>query len=172
MLLEYGADSDQAWLIMTQLGQLLLQANDLDKAVLVLRRRLELPSLDRPRRAVALLELSRALQRQGKFDAARETLQACVHEAGRDQYKADCLYELAQTLYFLRDMDQAKRALEELMALPRSAVSAQTRSHAAFVLADIYEHEREFDKACELLESILDDHPNPRAVRARLGLLK
>ena len=116
--------------------------------------------------------LARVFQHQGEFDMAKDTLQECVQVAGAAQDKADCLYELAQTQYYLRNMKGAKAALEELMALPRESVAIETRTHAAFVLADIYEHQREFGKACELLESILEEHPNPKAVRARLGLIK
>jgi tetratricopeptide (TPR) repeat protein len=172
MLLEYGGNPDKAWPIMSKLGDLFVRAGELDKAIEVWHRRLEMEGLTAHQKTVARLDLARVFQHQGEFDTAKDTLQECVQVADAAQDKADCLYELAQTQYYLRNMKEAKAALEELMALPRESVAIETRTHAAFVLADIYEHQRQFSKACELLESILEEHPNPRAVRARLGLIK
>ncbi|MDK2955635.1 MAG: hypothetical protein PWQ57_1131 [Desulfovibrionales bacterium] len=172
MLLEYGGQPDKAWSIMTQLGELLLHSRNLDKAVDVWRRRLEISGLTPHQKSLARLDLAVLLQRKGDYNSAQEILRECIQNAAMNQDKAGCLFELAQVRSFQKENDQARSALEELLALPQDSISKESRAHAAFALADLYESAHEFEKSKQLLQSILEDHPNPRAVRARLGLLQ
>jgi tetratricopeptide (TPR) repeat protein len=172
MLLEYGGQPDQAWPIMTQLGELLLHSRNLDKAVRVWRRRLEIPGLTLHQKNRARLDLASLLQREGNYNSAQEILQECVQSSPPDQEKAECLFELSLVYSFQKENDQARSTLEELLALSQDSVAKETRAHAAFALADLYESSHEFEKSEKLLKAILADHPNPKAVRARLGLIK
>ena len=123
-----------------------------------------------PKNAYATqLRMAKLYRSMGNYDLVAVTLENCADSDIDDDSRARCLYELAQSYSFISNWNQSKRALEALMELKN--VSQETRVLAIFLLADIYENERNYAKTKELLESILTTYPNPKVIESRLANL-
>jgi tetratricopeptide (TPR) repeat protein len=113
--------------------------------------------------------MARLYRNMGSYDLVAATLENCADSARDNEAKAKCLYELAQSYSFISSWSQAVKTLDSLLAL--KDVSDETRALGTFLLADIYENDREYAKARALLESILTTYPNPKVVETRLANL-
>jgi tetratricopeptide (TPR) repeat protein len=169
MYLELGVDRDTAWQIMFQLGDVYAQLGNQLKAVDAFEKCLAHAEGSPERTYVTLLRMAKLYRAMGNYDLVAVTLENCADSAADGDGKARCLYELAQSYSFISNWNQAKRALESLLAIPDAG--EETRVLAIFLMADICENERDYGRAKELLESILTTYPNPKVVEARLANL-
>lgn len=169
MYLELGTDPEDAWRIMYQLGDVYAQLGNLTKAVESYEKCLVQAGQNVERTCRTQLRMAKLYRAMGNYDLVAVTLTSCAETAQDSESKARCLYELAQSYSFISNWSQSRRALEALLAMP--GVSEETRSLSIFLLADIYENERNFGRARELLQSILTSYPNPRVVETRLANL-
>ncbi|MBG0790609.1 MAG: tetratricopeptide repeat protein [Desulfovibrionaceae bacterium] len=169
MYLELGEDPDEAWKIMFQLGDVYAELGNRAKAIESFEKCL-VHAEDNPEHAYRTqLRMARLYRDMGSYDLVASTLENCADSATEPEVKARCLYELAQSYSIISGWNQAKKALEELLAI--QGLSEETHALAVFLLADIYEHERDYRKTRELLGSILSTYPNPKVVESRLGSL-
>jgi len=169
MYLELGSDPDDAWRIMYHLGDVYAQLGNLTKAVESYEKCLVHAGQSAERTCKTQLRMAKLYRAMGNYDLVSVTLTSCAETAQDSESKAKCLYELAQSYSFISNWSQSKRALEALLALPD--VSEETRALSVFLLADIYENERNYAKTRELLKSILNTYPNPKVVETRLANL-
>ena len=169
MYLELGGDANEAWKIMFQLGEVYAELGNRAKAIESFEKCLVHAEGDPEHMYKTQLRMARLYRDMGSYDLVASTLENCADVAAEPEAKARCLYELAQSYSFISGWNQARKALEELLGIP--GLSEETHALAVFLLADTYEHERDFRKTRELLESILTTYPNPKVVESRLGSL-
>jgi len=170
MLLEFGADPDKAADVMIQLGEVYgWGLRQWDKAVQAWERCLDVRDLEPQTRYTVYHLLAQAYQEQGLYDQARDVLEQAVDVALTDQDKARSMYKLGLVHALQGDTKNAKYWLEQTLTI--ASLDKETRAVAAFSLADIYMQEEQLEKARDLLASILDTHPNPRAVEIKLEFL-
>ncbi|BDQ37979.1 hypothetical protein SYK_23390 [Pseudodesulfovibrio nedwellii] len=169
MYLELGDDQEEGWKIMYQLGEVYSVLGNKPKAIESFEKCL-LHAAEFPDKTTQTqLRMARLYRDMGNYGQVAATLQYCADSAENTDDKAQCLYELAQSYSFISSWSQAKNALESLLNL--EGVSEETRALSIFLLADIYENDRNHAKARELLESIVDTYPNRRVVESRLANL-
>ncbi|QJB55983.1 tetratricopeptide repeat protein [Pseudodesulfovibrio sp. zrk46] len=169
MYLELGVDPEDAWRIMFQLGDVYAQLGNRAKAIESFEKCL-VHAMNSPEHTYQTqLRMAKLYRIMGNYELVADTLENCANQAENDDYKANCLYELAQSYSFISNWSQSKRALEMLLEL--QDVEEETRVLSIFLLADIYENERDYTKTKELLESILETYPNPKVIESRLSSL-
>ena len=169
MYLELGEDPDAAWSIMFQLGEVYSELDNAPKAIEAFEKCLIHAAGSPEHTYQTQLRMARLYRDMGSFDLVAATLENCADSAQGDEAKARCLYELAQSYTFISSWTQAVKALEALLQLKE--ITEETRALAVFLLADIYENERDYAKTRKLLESILTTYPNPKVVESRLATL-
>ena len=169
MYLELGTDPDEAWRIMFELGDVYAHLQNRAKAIESFEKCL-LHAVDNPENTYKTqLRMARLYRSMGNYELVAATLDNCADNAVTDDAKGVCLYQLAQSYSFISNWSQSKRALESLLEL--SDLSSETRALSIFLLADIYENERNYEKTHELLMSIKDAYPNPLVIESRLSSL-
>lgn len=169
MYLELGTYPDDAWRIMDQLGDVYSQLGNRAKAIESYEKCL-VHAIDSPKNTyITQLRMAKLYRSMGNYELVAATLENCADSAIDNESKAHCLYELAQSYSFISNWNQSKRALESLLEL--DDVSEESHVLAVFLLADIYENERNYAKTKELLESILTTYPNPKVIESRLASL-
>ncbi|AMK10109.1 MAG: tetratricopeptide repeat protein [Pseudodesulfovibrio sp.] len=169
MYLELGEDRDTAWKIMFQLGEVYSELGNTSKAIEAFEKCLIHAQGNPDHIYRTQLRMARLYRNMGSYDLVAATLENCADSARDNEAKAKCLYELAQSYSFISSWSQAVKTLDSLLAL--KDVSDETRALGTFLLADIYENDREYAKARALLESILTTYPNPKVVETRLANL-
>jgi len=169
MYLELGGDAGEAWKIMYQLGEVYAELGNRPKAIESFEKCLVHAEGNPEHVYRTQLRMARLYRDMGSYDLVATTLENCADSASEPEAKARCLYELAQSYSFISGWGQARKTLEQLLEI--KGLSEETHALAVFLLADIYEHERDFRKTRELLESILTTYPNPKVVESRLGNL-
>lgn len=169
MYLEFGSDREIGWDLMVRLGDIHLQQEDYTRALVVWERCLDLAGNHAEKRTLALLKIARIHRAQRNYDLVQEALLNCVQSAPDGPSRAQCLYELGQTYSYVENWDQAREVLEEAMAIPD--VDPELHALVTFLLVDVYENQRELDRARELLLSIKDTYPNPLVIETRLDNL-
>lgn len=166
MILEYGEKSNSAWTLMFQLGELYDQRGDRTKALDTWQKCLELSGDDQQRKVETLLRMAGVHRVLRNYERALTLLQQCEELAPDGPTRARCQYEEAQTYSFMQSWGQAKEVLEVIMA--DGVADKDTQALAAFLLADVYEQEMDYDRARELFHSIEDTYPNPKVIQIRL----
>lgn len=167
MYLELGTDPNDAWRIMYQLGDVYANLGNRVKAIESFEKCL-LHAVDSPDNTFTTqLRMAKLYRSMGNYELVAATLENCADTADTSDGKAQCLYELAQSYSFIANWNQSKRALEALLELPD--VDQEIHVLAVFLLADIYENERDYAKTRELLESIRTTYPNPKVIESRLS---
>lgn len=169
MYLELGTDPNDAWRIMFLLGDVHATLGNRSKAIESFEKCLVL-AIDSPKNTFTTqLRMAKLYRAMGNYELVAATLENCADSAEDSDDKARCLYELAQSYSFISNWNQSRRALETLLELPD--VNQEIHVLAVFLLADIYENERDYTKTRELLESILTTYPNPKVIESRLSNL-
>lgn len=169
MYLELGTDPDEAWRIMFELGNVYALLNNRAKAIESFEKCL-IHAQDSPENTYTTqLRMAKLYRSMGNYELVAATLETCADNAMDNEAKARCLYELAQSYSFISNWSQSRRALESLLKLDN--VSTETSALSIFLLADIYENERDYQKTYELLLSIKDTYPNPLVIESRLNNL-
>jgi len=169
MYLELGEDPEMAWKIMFQLGDVYAELGNRAKAIDSYEKCL-MHATDAPDKVYKTqLRMALLYRKMGSYDLVASTLENCADSARDVDAKSHCLYELAQSYSFIGSWHQARKTLETLLDVPD--ITEETRALSIFLLADIYEHERDYRKTKELLESILETYPNRKVVESRLANL-
>lgn len=169
MYLELGTDPDVAWSIMFQMGDVYAQLGNYSKAIESYEKCL-VHAVNSPENTFKTqLRMARLYRSMGDYEMVAATLVNCADSTNDNEAKAECMYELAQSYSFITNWNQSRRVLESLLEL--DGVSEERRALAIFLLADIYENERDYAKTKELLESILTTYPNPKVIESRLSNL-
>lgn len=169
MYLELGTDPQEAWRIMFELGNVYALLNNRAKAIESYEKCLIHASESPENTYTTQLQMAKLYRSMGNYELVAQTLENCADNAVSNEGKARCLYELAQSYSFISNWSQSKRALENLLEL--QGVSTETMALSTFLLADIYEAERNYEKTYELLLSIKDTYPNPLVIESRLSNL-
>jgi len=169
MHLELGTDPEKAWEIMYQLGDVYDKLGNRPKAMESFEKCLVYAIESSEHIYTTQLRMAKLYRAMGNYEMVAITLENCADSAADNEARARCLYELAQSYSFISNWTHSRRALEALLEL--DDISAERHALAIFLLADIYENERNYAKTKELLESILDTYPNPKVVESRLANL-
>lgn len=169
MYLELGSDNEIAWKIMFELGNAYEELGNRAKAMESYEKCL-VHSVDSPENTYKTqLRMARLYRKMGSFDMVAATLESCADSAEDVDVKSHCLYELAQSYSFIGSWYQARTTLETLLDIPD--IPTEVKALSIFLMADIYEHERDYETTRKLLESILDTYPNRKVVESRLAHL-
>lgn len=166
MYLESGADPKRGAVLLHKMGDIYERKGERDRALANYEKALSAvePTSDEASRI--RLDIVRLYRKQGNYDLAIETLKNCVRDSSDDAFREQCRYELAQTYGFIKSWDMTRETLETL--LHSDGATEETTIMATLLLADVYEQERQPQKARELLESIRTIHPNPMVIDARI----
>lgn len=169
MLLEFGSEPERARAVLIRKGDLHRGEGQINQAVeaWLKAQRLQERQADP---CVLALRFSGAYVSLGYFDLAQDALRECLTSAQEPGCRVRCRIELAQTYALLDNWTQAAELLEEAVA--SDPLSREDRSVAIFLLAEAVQHLGQTERARELLTSILDTHPNPMAVQAKLDQIK
>ena len=160
MYLELGEDSNQAWKIMFQLGEVYAELGNRPKAIESFEKCL-IHAEGNPEHVYRTqLRMARLYRDMGSYDLVASTLENCADSAFEPEAKARCLYELAQSYSFISGWVQARKALEELLEI--QGLSEETHALAVFLLADIYEHERDYGQDQRIAGVHFDHIPKPK----------
>ena len=166
MYLEFGMDPEIAFDLLSRLAGVYESMGDMDRAVQTWQECLKIEGLDIAHHPDVFMQLAKIFQLMRDYDLAVEALQACSDVTGDLAVKANCEYEMAQTLGYMQNWHRAKGVLDTV--LEYEELDPELLALATFMLADIHEHEGDYSTARELLESIRDTYPNPRVVETRL----
>lgn len=191
MLLESGQGTRKSMPVLKKLGDLYLQRGNDQKALEAWQRCLDLRDVTPIEQAEIFLKISKMYREMASYDFAIESLTSCIGickeseaviaASGNDsengtnineikELKSQALYQLAQNAIFLQNWDYAESILEEL--IDTCDKDNEVYSLGYFMLADVYEHKREIEKARDALLRIKDTYPNPNVVKARLKSLE
>ena len=167
MILEFGDRPDSTWPLMTQLAGLHEQRGNVNKALEIWEKAMELAAGNAERMMTTELNMARLYRIKREYGAALELLSRCEKTATDPHIRMQCLYEVAQTYSFMQSWGQAKEVLEVIVAAGDEAPE-DIHTLSVFLLADVYEQEMDLDRARELFESIMDTYPNPKVIEIRL----
>lgn len=167
MILEFGDRPDSTWPLMTRLAGLHEQRGNINKALEIWEKGMELATGDTERMLATQLNMARLYRLKREYGAALELLSRCEKTATDPQTRLQCLYEVAQTYSFMQSWGQAKEVLEVIVAAGNEAPE-DIHTLSVFLLADVYEQEMNLERARELFESIQDTYPNPKVIEIRL----
>ena len=170
MCLEYMGQPERYSALLWQLAGLYADLQEWEKAAETWQKVLALEGADGERAGEIYWNLGKVYQFQGQYSLAQEAMSGCMEKALDPKLRARCMYELAQTFSLLKNQVQARMWLEKVRNLEDA--DAELKALAVFLLAEIFEAEGKTAEARQLLESILDTYPNPKAVEARLKHLK
>ncbi len=170
MILEFGDRPDSTWPLMTQLASLHEQRGNVNKALEIWEKGMELAGGDPERMVTTQMSMARLYRIKREYGAALELLSRCEKEAPDQDTRLRCLYEEAQTYCFMQSWGQAKEVLEVIVD-QGDKVPEDIHTLSVFLLADVYEQEMNLDRARELFESIMDTYPNPKVIEIRLNNL-
>lgn len=166
MYLESGADPERGAGLLRQMGEIYERKGERERALANYEKALANVDHSSAVAAKIRLDIVHLYRKQGNYDLAIETLKNCVSDSQDPEFREQCRYELAQTYGFIKSWELTRQTLEKLLA--SEGASEDTTIMATLLLADVYEQDRQPQKARELLESIRDIHPNPMVIDARL----
>lgn len=166
MQLEFESDADRKRLILERLASIYEAMGRREQALEMWTRVLTLVGPDSPEAAGIYLEIAEIHQLRGDYSLARDTMSECLESSREPEREARCMYRLARYQSLLRNDVQARAWLEKIKDM--EGVDAELRAQAVYMLAGIYAEQGRLEEARELLLSIKDDYPNPKAVEARL----
>ncbi|MDR3639926.1 MAG: tetratricopeptide repeat protein [Humidesulfovibrio sp.] len=167
--LEYASRPKDNWPLLFRLGELYEQRGQRKKALDAWGRCLDTAGDDKAKAVQAQMRMAIADRALGKADLAEDLLNQCIHQAKDDESKSRAMYELAQTYSLAWNWPKTKSIVEEILAMEKAPQDVKVMS--TFLLADVYEAERNLPKARELLTSLKDTYPNPEVIISRLASL-
>lgn len=170
MYLEYGDQHDRAKDILYRLGDLAMQSRNMDKAIEVWQRLLNLPESQAIDQANAYRSIGEAYIATGDYDLAIDAFRSCVQIPVDPVDHALCLYDLAQTQFYLENYESAEKTL--LKVLDTKGISSDLYDLTTLILSDVYDQLGHSEKSITLLQGILDSYPNPMAIEKRLEYLR
>ena len=113
--------------------------------------------------------LAQTYFQMGDFPSARDCLRSCLQLTENLKEKYRCQYKIARSFILEGDRQQA---ITWLQKVAKSKSENDIRAKAVFELADLYTEQEKYAKAKDLLQSILDKHPNPKLVEVKLKHIK
>lgn len=181
MFLEISRDKEKSFSVLNNLGDLYQLSGNNQKAIDAWQRCLDVADPPPADQAELYLKIANVYREMASYDFAMEYLSDCIEVCGTGEsgmengtgqlsgIKNKCMYKLAQNAIFIQNWDYAETILTELANT--KGIDEETKSLAYFMLADVYEHKRDPEKARGILLKIQDTYPNPNAVKARLEVL-
>lgn len=169
MFLEFGDQAGRAKDILYRLGTLCMDTRNMDKAIEVWQRLLNLPESTPVDQAKAYRNIGEAYLYTGDYDLAIDALRACVELKVNDLEHARCLFDLAQTQFYLENYHAAEKTLEQVIQTPN--MDEELHALVVLLLSDVYDQLGKTKQSIVLLESILHTYPNPMAIEKRLEYL-
>lgn len=170
MILEYGVRPAEALPLYQQKVDVLVALKRHDQAVDTLYRAIELAGEDLETAARLHERLGHIHQARREYDLAQRAFASCASLTAGPERRAGCLYDQGLTAALMHNNVRAAQLFGEVMVLGEAP--EEVRAKATFALADIHEQNERFAEARELLESIRDSYPNPKAVESRLRFLE
>ncbi|WP_432738734.1 tetratricopeptide repeat protein [Maridesulfovibrio sp. FT414] len=170
MYLEFGHRKDLASGLKRQLAEMYIRSNEYKTAVEALEKSLEFPDQPQEQLDSTRFVLAETFRKLRNYDLAIYTYGDIASSTADPKTKARALYEMSHTLTLIQAYERAESELEKLISM--EGVPEDIHAEAAFMLADIYENRHEYQRAAELLETVVDTYPNPYAVRFKLDYLK
>ncbi len=170
MYLEFGDDKAAVYDLMFDLGVLYELQGDKTKALESWEKCLEMSAGDQQKTIKVQLRMVSIYRTQKHYDLVLEMLQGCNEIETDPVTRARCLFELAQTYGYTRNLNKARGILEEILEIKEAP--DEIRDLSIFLLVDVYEEAGELVRARRLLESVKGTYPNPKAVESRLESLQ
>lgn len=170
MYLEFGHNSELAASLKRQLAEMYILNGHYKTAVEALEKSLEFPDQPQEQLDSTREMLAETFRKLRNYDLAIYTYNDIAESTKNSRTRAKALFEMAHTLTLIQAWERAESELGKLIKMDE--VPKDIHSEAVFMLADIYEHNHEYQNAAELLEKIVDTYPNPYAVRFKLDYLK
>lgn len=190
MLLEFGDDPGKAWDLLSAIASNHEAMRRWPEAIDAWKRCIELNAKEPKRLAEAHRRLGLLYRGQREYDAASKSLKQCLKLAEGAELRADCQFDLAQTLDYEHkralaqsvdgadgkksydpsaNLEQIIKLLEEL--LKTQNLESERRAQAMLLLSETYEGMGKKSQAEALLRSLLPLYPNPKVVEIRLQQL-
>ncbi len=170
MLLEYASDPAVYPEVVERAAGLHGALREWEAAVGLWTKYLELPGVTGSRRSLARVHLAKCLVLDRKEERALAVLRECGRDRAGIEVLFQCRIEEAGILVRMDQFDAARTTLGEILAL--DGLDPGRRAQAGFMLGETYEALKQKAEAIRAYESILDDYPNPQAVKARLDFLR
>lgn len=170
MYLEFGHDSERAPILKRRVAEMYIRCGKLKTAVENLEKSLEFPDQDEKQMDNTRMILANTYRKLGNYDLAVFFFDECADHASDIDTKSEALFEKAQTLTLVQSRQKAMAELESLVSMHE--VSAEIHAKAAFLLADLYEQQDDYQKALDILTEIRDTYPNPNAIDLRMKYIK
>lgn len=169
MALEYEDETERVRDVLRRLAGLHETMGRTDSAVSVWERYCTLPGLDDAEYAGIQQRMARMFLRQGKFEAADDSLRICVALAEDQPRQAECLFDLASMAAMRDDVSTASDLAGQVLGL--EGADTVIKARAGFILADILEVQGKSKEALALFKEIRDDYPNEMVVDYRIQAL-
>lgn len=167
MLIEFGNEPEKLRQVIVRLGEKYHESRRWEASARVWVRMLNDKGASHEEKALAYRRMASAYLRRLEFESAREALGYCLDLDISPESRSMCLYELADALIIMEELDEAEATLRKLLTQP--VVSEYTRGLATFMLADVLEQRGKNAEAKVLFESVLNIYPNRKVVEARLS---
>ncbi len=170
MLLEYADKPEKVRSILYRMGDLAMQMRDMEKAVDAWQRILDMPESTPLDQVTAYRNIGEAYIATADYDLAIDAFRSCMEIPVEPVERAQCLYGLAQTQFFLENYHPAVVSLTNV--LETKGISQELASIATLLLSDAYDQLGRIPEAITLLEGIADTYPNPMVIEKRLEYLR
>lgn len=168
MRLEYIETFGRSYAIFLEMGTDYSAMKELDKAIQMYERALQLEGLTLEMKREATWRLGMALKDAGKVETSRKVLLEGASLPIKPDDKAQFLYALGTLEVLEGNLSAAKNQFQKIVDLK---ISGEAGVMAIFSLAEVAQMQGDLRLARDLFSSILNIHPNPGVVAARLEFL-
>jgi tetratricopeptide (TPR) repeat protein len=166
MRLEFIEDHARLWEVLLALGKEYRARQELEKAVATFQAALEIPGRASGEYIDARFLLYESHRKAENYDLARSVLADGLSRDTVPGQRGALLLELSNLAIYTGDLQDARKKLEELVAIE---CGTDLKPLAIFSLADVAERQGDLQRSRELFVSIVETHPNPAAVQARIA---
>lgn len=167
--LEFKTDPKKAFATHIQQIELYTVVGDLEHALTTIDATLNIPGLSTSQRWNLLFTQGTLFLRLHHYALARASFTAAMDHVSDAESRSKTLYATGRTLIYMREYDQARQILQQTFA---EAVPGPTWARIGFALAEIAEHEHNYEEGVRILKKIRDRYPNPKALDIRLQSLQ
>jgi tetratricopeptide (TPR) repeat protein len=165
MRLEFIEDRTRQWEVLLALGKEYRARQEMEKAAATFLAALEIPDRASGEYIDVRFLLYECHKKTENYDLARSVLAEGLSKETDLEQRGALLLELSNLAIYTGDLQDARKKLEELVAIE---CGTALKPLAIFSLADVSERQGDLERARELFASIVDTHPNPAAVQARI----
>ena len=167
--LEFKADPQKAFAICTQQIELYKTTRNLDQALTTIDATLNIQDLSTPQRWNLRFTQGSLALRLHQYARAQASFTAAMDHVFDAESRGKTLYATGRTLIYRHKYDQARQILQQAFT---EVVPGPTWSRIGFSLAEIAEHEQNYEEGVQILKKIRDHYPNPKALDIRLRSLQ